>query len=142
MGAVAPLGPTARVRWRRADRPRRGTRGSGTNLGAIREVWRTRPWPSRRCRGTRGCRPRRSGLTAALGCSGEQSRELQSEDNQIKGTGRLLTSSRSADVAKKRRRHRGSKWRRWRTPAAQENAPVSVDQTQQRGRRHTEGCPE
>jgi hypothetical protein len=77
-----------------------------------------------------------------LDCSDEQSRELQSGDNQIKGTGRLLTLSRSASVAKQRQRRRGSTGRRWRTPAAQENAPVSVDRTQQGGRGHIEGCPE
>jgi hypothetical protein len=38
LGAVAPLGPAARVRRRRANRRRWGTRGSGTSLGAIREV--------------------------------------------------------------------------------------------------------
>jgi hypothetical protein len=141
LGVLVPLSPTARVRRRRADRPRRGARGSGTNLGAIREVWRTRPWPTCWRRSTRGRKPWRSGLTVALDCSGEQSCELLSEDNQIKGTGRLLTSSRSAGVAKQQRRRRGSTWRRWRTLAAQENAPVSVDRAQQGGRGHTEGCP-
>jgi hypothetical protein len=136
LGAVAPLGLAARVRRRRADQPRRGARGSGTNLGAIREVWRTRPWPTRWRRSTRGHRPQQSGLTTALDCSSEQSRELQSEDNQIKGTGRLLTSSRSAGVAKQRRRRRGSTGRRWRTPAAQENAPVSGPGAAGRERAH------
>jgi hypothetical protein len=32
--------------------------------------------------------------------------------------------------------------RRWRTPAARENAPVSADRTQQGGRGKTEGRPE
>jgi hypothetical protein len=142
LGAVAPLGPAARVRRRRADQPRQGTRSSGTSLGTTRAVWRTRPWPTRWRRSTTGRRPRRSGLTAALDCSSEQSRELQSKDNQIKGTDRLLTSSKSAGVAKQRRRRRGSTGRRWRTPAAQENAPMSMDRAQQGGRGHTEGCPE
>jgi hypothetical protein len=139
---VVPLGPTVRVRWRRADRPQRGARGSGTNLGTIREVWRTQPWPTRWRRSTRGRRPRWSRLTAVLDCSDEQSRELLSEDNQIKGMSRLLTLSRSASVAKQRRRRRGSMGRQWRTPAAQENASVSVDRAQQGGRGHTKGCPE
>jgi hypothetical protein len=136
---VAPLGSAVRVRRRRAGRPRRGTRGSGTSLGAIGAVWRTRPWPSHRRWGTRERRPRWGGLTAALDCSGEQLRELQSGDNQIKGTGRFLTSSRSAGVVKQRRRSRGSTGRRWRTPATQENAPLSVDRMQQGGRGHTKG---
>jgi hypothetical protein len=131
---VAPLGPATRVRRRRAGRPRRGSQGLWTGLGAIRAIWQTRPWPSRWHRGTRGRRPRRSGLTAALDCSGEQSRGLYSEDDQIKGTSRLLTSRRGAGVAKQRRRRRGSTGRRWQTPAAQENASVSADQTQQGGR--------
>jgi hypothetical protein len=54
----------------------------------------------------------------------------------------LLTSSRSAGIMKQRRRRRGSTGRRWRTPAAQENTPVSMDQAWQGGRGHTEGCPE
>jgi hypothetical protein len=70
LNAVAPLGLAARVRRRRADRPRRGSRGLGTGLGVIRAIWRTRSWPSRWRRGTRGRRPRRSGLTAALEFSG------------------------------------------------------------------------
>jgi hypothetical protein len=69
---MAPLGPASGVRRRRADPPRQSTRGSGTSLGAIRGVWRTWPWPSRRHGGTRERRPRQSGLTASLDCSGEQ----------------------------------------------------------------------
>jgi hypothetical protein len=88
MGAVAPLGPTAKARRRRGGWPRRGSRGLGFSLGAFRAVWRTRPWPSRWRRGTRERRPQRGGLTAARDCSGdqsrEQSREQQSGDNQIK----------------------------------------------------------
>jgi hypothetical protein len=59
----------------------------GTSLGAIRAVWRLQPWPSRWRRGTRERRPRWGGLTAARGCSREQSREQQNRDGQIKGTG-------------------------------------------------------
>jgi hypothetical protein len=36
MGAVAPLGPAAGTRRRRADRPRWGTRGLGIGIGAHR----------------------------------------------------------------------------------------------------------
>jgi hypothetical protein len=36
MGAVALLGPAAGTRRRRADRPRRGTRGLGVGLGTHR----------------------------------------------------------------------------------------------------------
>jgi hypothetical protein len=61
LGAVAPLGPVARVHRRRAGRPRRDTRGSGTSLGATRAVWRTRPWPSHRHGGTSERRPRGGG---------------------------------------------------------------------------------
>jgi hypothetical protein len=139
---VAPLVPAVRVRRRRAGRPRRGSWGLGTGLGVFRAVWRTRPWVSCRRRGTRGRRPRWSGLTVALDCSGEQSREILSGNDQIKGTCRLLTSSRSAGVVKQRRRRRGSTGRWWRTPAARENASMSTDRTQQGGRGHIEGRTE
>jgi hypothetical protein len=142
LGAVAPLGPATRVRRRRAGRPWRGTRGSRTSMGAIRVVWRTRPRSSHQRRGTSERRPQRGGLTTVPDCSDEQLCKLQSGDNQIKGTSRLLTSSRSAGVAKQRWRRRGSMGRRWRTPTAQENASVSADRTQQGGRGHTKGCPE
>jgi hypothetical protein len=142
MGAVAPLGPVARTRWRREGQPRRDTRGSGTSLGAIRAVWRTRLWPSRRRGGTRERRPRRGGLTAALDCSGKQSRELQKGDDQIKGTDGLLTLRGSAGVAKQRRRSRDSMGRRRGGSGCAKIASVSVDRTQQRGKGHTEGCPE
>jgi hypothetical protein len=36
MGAVALLGPAVETRQRRADRPRRGTRGLGVGLGVHR----------------------------------------------------------------------------------------------------------
>jgi hypothetical protein len=70
--------------------------------------------------GTRGRRPRRGGLTAALDSSGEQSHEQQSRDDQIKGTGGLLTlgevlESRSNSVGVGTRRGDGGG-----APAAQE----------------------
>jgi hypothetical protein len=89
MGAVAQLGPAARVRRRREGWPRRGTRGSGFSPGAIGTIWRTQPWPSRWRSGTREHRPRRDVLTAALDCSGEQLREQQSGAGQIKGGRRV-----------------------------------------------------
>jgi hypothetical protein len=139
---VAPLCPAARVRRRREGWPQRGTRGSGTSLGAIRVVWRVRPWPSSWHRGTRERRPRQGGLTAALDCSGEQSREQQRWDNQINGTGGLLALRGSVGVAKQRRRHKDSTGRRRRDSGGAKIAQVSVEQTQQRGKGHTEGCPE
>jgi hypothetical protein len=139
---VAPLGPTARARWRRGGWPQRGYRGLGFSSGTFRAVWRTRPWPSRWRRGTRERRPRRGGLTAARDCSGEQSREQQSGDNQIKGTGGLLTLRGSAGVAKQRRRRKDSTGRRRRGSGCAKIAPVSADRTRQRGRGRTEGCPE
>jgi hypothetical protein len=138
---VAPLGPTARDRRRREGWPRRGTRGSGFSLSMIGAVWRVRPRPSRLRRGTRERRPRQGGLTAALNCSGEQSREQQSGDDQMNGTGRLLILRGSAGVAKQRRRRRDSTGRRRRGSGCAKIAPVSADRTKQRGRGHTEGCP-
>jgi hypothetical protein len=134
----------ARVRRRRGGWPRRGTKGSGFSSGAIRAVWRAQPWPPRWRRGTRGRRPRQGGLTTALDCSSEQLREQQSGDDQIKGTGGggLLTLRGSAGVAKQRRRRKDSTGRRQRDSGCVKVAPVSVDQTKQRGRGHTEGCPE
>jgi hypothetical protein len=121
---------------------RRGSRGLGASSGVIMAVWRARPWPSRWRRGTRERRPRRGGLTAARDCSSEQSREQQSGDDQIKGTGGLLTLRGSARVAKQRRRHRDTT-RRWlRDSSCAKIAPVSADQTKQRVRGHTKGCPE
>jgi hypothetical protein len=142
MGAVAPLGPVARTRRRRGGWPRRGSRGLGASLGAVRTVWRTQPWPSRWRWGTRGRRPRRDGLTAAHDSSDEQSREQQSEDDQIKGTGGLLTLRGSAGVAKQRRRHKNATGRRRRESSCAKIAPVSADRMKQRGRGHTVGCPE
>jgi hypothetical protein len=89
---VALLDPTAGARRRRGDRPRQGTRGSGTSLGAIRGVWRTRPWPSHQRGSTRGRCALRGGLATVLDCSGEQSREQQRSTQEIRGTGRFLTS--------------------------------------------------
>jgi hypothetical protein len=91
LGAVVPLGPVAGARRRRGGRPLQGTRDSGTSLGAIKGVWRTRPWPSRRRGSTRGRCTRRGGLTAALDCSGEQLHELQGSTQEIRGAGRFLT---------------------------------------------------
>jgi hypothetical protein len=92
--------------------------------------------------GTREHRPRQGGLTAALDCSGEQSCEQQSGDDQFKGTGGLLTLRGSAGVAKQRRRRRDSMGRRWWDSGCAKIAPVSAGRTQQRGKGHTEGCPE
>jgi hypothetical protein len=119
-----------------------GSRGLGTSLGAIRAVWRVQPWPSRWRRGTRRRRPWRGGLTAARDSSGEQSCGQQSRDDQIKGTGGLLTLRGSVGVAKQRRRHKDATRRRWRGSGCVEIARVSVDRTKQSGKGHTEGCPE
>jgi hypothetical protein len=143
MGAVAPLGSAARTHRRRGGWPRRGSRGLGTGLGAIRAIWRVQTWASRRRGSTRGRCTRRGGLMVARGNSfGEQSRAKQGSNNQIKGTGRLLTSSRSASVAKQRRRRKGSTGRRWRSSDYIGGTPVSADWMQQGGKGHTEGCPE
>jgi hypothetical protein len=139
---VAPLGPAARVLRRREGWPRWGTRGSGTSLGAIRAVWQVRPWPSRWHRGTRERRPRQGGLTATLDCSGEKSREQQSGDDQIKGTGGLLTLRGSAGVTKQWRRRRDSTGQRCRGSGCAKIAPMSADRMQQRAEGHTKGCLE
>jgi hypothetical protein len=122
--------------------PRWGSRGLGASPGTIRAVWRTQPWPSRWRRGTRGRRPRRGGLTAARDSSGEQSREQQRRNDQIKGTGGSLTLRGNAGVAKQRRRRRDSTGQRWRGSGCARIAPVSTDWTKQRGEGHTEVCPE
>jgi hypothetical protein len=114
----------------------------GTGLGAIRAIWRVQTWASRRYGSTRGRDTRRGGLTAARGNSGEQSRAKQDNNDQIKGTGRLLTSSRSAGITKQRRRRKGSMGRRWRSSDCTGGTPVSMDWTTQRRRGRTEGCPE
>jgi hypothetical protein len=142
LGVVALLGPAARVHQRREGWPQRGTRGSGTSLGAIRAIWRTRPWPSHRRRGTRERRPRQGRLTASRDCSGEQSREQQSGDDQVKGMGGLLTLRGSAGVTKQWRGRRDLTGQRRRGFGCTKIAPVSADRTQQRGKGHTEGCPE
>jgi hypothetical protein len=78
----------------------------------------------------------------ALDCSGEQSREQQSGDGQIKRAGGLLTMRGSAGAVKQRRRSRDSTGRwRWGSGCTK-IALVSADWTQQRGKGHTEGCPE
>jgi hypothetical protein len=59
-------------------------------------VWWTQPWASRRRGGTKRRCTRRGGLTAARDSSGEQSREQQSSNDQIKGAGRFLTLRGSA----------------------------------------------
>jgi hypothetical protein len=141
MGVVAPLGPAMRVRRRREGWPWRGTRGSGFSSGAFRAVWRTRPWASRRRRSTRGRCTRRGGLTVARGNSGEQSRAKQGSNDQIKGTSRLLTSSRSARVAKQRRRRKGSTGRRWRSFDCTGGTPVSADWADHRIRGEPKGVP-
>jgi hypothetical protein len=139
---VAPLGSVARSRWRRGGWPRQGSRGLGASSGALRAVWRTRPWLSCRRGSTKGRCIRRGGLTAVRDSSGEQSREQQSSKDQIKGTGRLLTLRGSAGVTEQQRRRKDMTGRRrWGSGCAR-ITPVSVDWTNQRGEGHTEGCPE
>jgi hypothetical protein len=139
---VAPLGPTARSRQRRGDRPRRGSRGLGTSSGAFRAVWQTRPWASRRRRSTGGRCTRRGGLTAAWRNFGKQSRANQGGNGRIKGTGRLLTSSSNSGVRGGRRRCGGTTGRWRRGSGCARTASVSVGRANHRGGGHTEGCPE
>jgi hypothetical protein len=77
-----------------------------------------------------------------LDCSGEQSREQQSRDDQIKSMGGLLTLRGSAGVAKQWRRRRDSTGRRRRNSGCAKIALVSVDRMQQRGKGHIKGCLE
>jgi hypothetical protein len=142
MGAVAPLGRAARTRRRRGGWPQWGSRGLGTGLGATRAIWRVQTWASHRHESTRGRCTRRGGLTAARGNTGEQLCAKQGSNGQIKGTGRLLTSSRRAGVAKQGRRSKGSTGRRWRSSNCSGGTLVSADWTQQGRKGHTEGCPE
>jgi hypothetical protein len=107
-----------------------------------RAVWRTRSWPSRWRRGTRGRRPRRGGLMAVRDSSGEQSHEQQSRNDQIKGTSGLLTLRGSAGVMEQRQRRKDVTGRRRRGSGCARIALVSADRTKQRGEWHTEGCPE
>jgi hypothetical protein len=142
MDAVAPLGPAVGTRWRRADRPRRGTRGLGVGLGVHRGIWRTQPRAPRQCGTTRGRCTRRGGLTAARGNSGEQLRVNQRSTWGNRGAGRLLTLRGSAGGTGQRWRHRDATGRRWRSSGCARTTPVSADRTDQRGGGHTEGCPE
>jgi hypothetical protein len=139
---VAPLGPAARARRRRGGWSRRGSRGLGFSSGAIRAVWRTRPWTSRRHGGTRRRCTRRGGLTAVRDSSGEQSREQQSNNDQIKGASGLLTLRGSVGVTGQRRRRKDTTGRRRQGSGCTRIALVSADRTNQRGEGHTEGCPE
>jgi hypothetical protein len=134
LGAGAPLGPAAGTRRRRADQPRRGTRGLGVGLGTLRGIWR---------RGsTRGRYTRRGGLTAARGNSSEQLNVNQYSTQGNRGTGRLLTLRGSARGTGLRRRHRDETGRRWRSSVCARTTPVSADRIDQRGGGHTEGCLE
>jgi hypothetical protein len=134
MGAVVPLGPAARTHRRRADRPRRGTRGLGVGLGAHRGIWRTQPRAPRRRGSTRG-------LTAAWGYSDEQLRANQCSTHGNRGARRLLTLRGNARGTRQRRRHRDAMSRWWRSSGCARTTPVSADRIYQRGG-HTEGCPE
>jgi hypothetical protein len=139
---MAPLGPTAGTRRRRADRPWWGTRGLGVGLGAHRGIWRTQLRAPRRRGSTRGRCTRRGGLTAARGNSGEQLLVNQCSTQGNRGAGRLLTLRGSAGGTGQRRRHRDTTGRPWRSSGCARTTPVSVDQTDQRGGGHTKGCPE
>jgi hypothetical protein len=127
MSAVAPLGPAAGTRRRRADQPRRGTRGLGVGLGAHRGIWRTQPRAPCRRRSTRGRCTRRGGLTAARGNSGDQLRVNQCSTQGNMGAGRLLTLRGSAGGTGQRQRHRDVTGRRWRSSGCARTTPVSVD---------------
>jgi hypothetical protein len=114
----------------------------GASSGPFRVVWRTRPWPSRRHGSTRGRCTRRGGLTAARDSSGEQSREQQSSNDQIKGASMLLTLRGSAGVTEQRQRRKDTTGQRRRGSGCARIAPVSVDWTNHREEGHTEGCSE
>jgi hypothetical protein len=121
MGAVAPLGPAAGARWRRGDWPRQGSRGLGGGSGVFRVIWRTQPRVPRRRGSTRGRCTQRGGLTVALDCSNEQSREQQGSTQEIRGAGRFLTSRGSDGVTGQRRWHRDAMDDGGEAPAAQES---------------------
>jgi hypothetical protein len=142
MGAVAPLGPTAGTRRRRADRPRRGTRGLGFGLGAHRGIWRSQPRAPRRRGSTRGRCTRRGRLTAARDNCGEQLSVNQCNTQGNRGTGRLLTLRGSAGGTVQRRRHRDAMGRLWWSSGCARTTPVSAGWLNQGGKGHTEGCPE
>jgi hypothetical protein len=74
--------------------------------------------------------------------SGEQSREQQSSNDQIKGTDGLLTLRGSVGVTEQRCRHKDTTGRRRRGSGSARIALVSADRTKQRGEGHTEGCPD
>jgi hypothetical protein len=134
--------PAVRARRRRGGWPRWGSRGLGASSGVFRAVWRTRPWVSRRCESTTRRCTWQGGLTAARDSSVEQSREQQSTNDQIKGAGGLLTLRGSTGVTGQWRRRKDATGRRWWGSSYARIAPVSVDQMNQRGEGHTEGCPE
>jgi hypothetical protein len=126
MGEVASLGLAAGTRRRRADRPRRGTRGLGVGLGAHRGIWWTHSRAPRRRGSTRGCCTRRGGLTTARANSGEQLRVNQCSTQGNRGVGRLLTLRGSAGGTGQRRRHRDTTGRRWRSSGCTRTTPKGV----------------
>ena len=128
------LGLAARARRRRGGWPRRGSRGLGASSGVFRAVLRTRPWVSRRRGSTRRRCTQRGGLTAARDSSGEQSREQQSSNDQIKGAGGLLALRGSAGVTEQRRRRKDATGRLRRGSDCARIALVSADRTKQRGK--------
>jgi hypothetical protein len=142
MGAVAPLGPAAGTRRRRADQPQRGTRGLGVGLGAHRGIWRTQPRAPCRRGSTRGRWTRRGGLTAVWGNSGEQLRANQCRTQGNRGEGRLLTLRGNAGGTGQRWRHTDVAGRRWQSSGYARTTPMSADWTNQRGGGHTKGHPE
>jgi hypothetical protein len=74
--------------------------------------------------------------------SNEESREQQSNNDQIKGAGGLLTLRGSAGVTGQRRRRKDATGQRRRGSGCARIAPVSTDQMNHRGEGHTEWCPE
>jgi hypothetical protein len=142
MGVVAPLGPTAGTLRRRVGRPWRGTRGSGTSLGAHRGIWQTQPRAPRRRGSTRGRCTRRGGLTAARGNSDEQLRANQCSTQGNRAPGRLLTLRGNVGGTGQRRRHKEATGRRWRSSGRARTTLVSADRTNQRRGGHTKRCPE
>jgi hypothetical protein len=114
----------------------------GASSGVFRAVLQTRPWVSRRRGSTRRRCTQRGGLTAARDSSGEQSREQQSSNDQIKGAGGFLTLRGSAGVTGQRRRRKDATGRLRQGSDCARIALVSADRMNQRGEGHTELCPE
>jgi hypothetical protein len=102
----------------------------------------TPPWAQNRHGGTKECRPRWERFCGGATNSGEQLRGRRDDTWRNNSMGRMLTLSENSGTLGERRGCNGASGRRRWDFGCAKIAPVSADRTKQRGRGHTEGCPE